>query len=65
MATAPIDSPLGTIEPGQVAGRKFHWEALVGGEPVVRVTVKWLMGRKTSTPHGHSAPGALRDGNRG
>src|SRR6201993_5509487 len=31
VATAPIDSPIGTIEPGQVAGRRFHWEALVGG----------------------------------
>ena len=36
VATAPIDSPLGVIEPGQVAGRKFHWEALVGGEPALR-----------------------------
>ena len=31
VATAPIDSPLGVIEPGQVAARKFHWEALVDG----------------------------------
>ena len=58
VATAPIDSPIGVIEPGQVAGRKFHWEALVDGEPVVRVTVNWLMG-KTSTPHGISGrPGS-------
>lgn len=50
VATAPIDSPMGTIEPGQVAGRKFHWEALVGGEPVVRVTVNWLMGEENLDP---------------
>ena len=50
VATAPIESPMGVIEPGQVAGRKFHWEALVGGEPVVRVTVNWLMGEKNLDP---------------
>ena len=58
VATAPIDSPLGIIEPGQVAGRKFHWEALVGDEVVVRVTVNWFMGEETSIPHGHSGPKA-------
>ena len=50
VATAPIDSPLGVIEPGQVAGRKFHWEALVDGEPVVRVTVNWFMGEENLDP---------------
>jgi 2,4-diaminopentanoate dehydrogenase len=50
VATAPIDSPMGPIEPGQVAGRKFHWEALVSGEPVVRVTVNWLMGEENLDP---------------
>lgn len=50
VATAPIESPIGTIEPGQVAGRKFHWEALVGGEVVVRVTVNWLMGEENLDP---------------
>src|SRR6202012_983459 len=50
VATAPIDSPIGVIEPGQVAGRKFHWEALVDGEPVVRVTVNWLMGEENLDP---------------
>ena len=50
VATAPIDSPLGVIEPGQVAGRKFHWEALVDGEPVVRITVNWLMGEENLDP---------------
>ncbi|OBG24255.1 dihydrodipicolinate reductase [Mycolicibacterium celeriflavum] len=50
VATAPIESPIGVIEPGQVAGRKFHWEALVAGEPVVRVTVNWLMGEQNLDP---------------
>ena len=50
VATAPIDSPMGTIEPGQVAGRKFHWEALVGDEVVVRVTVNWFMGQEHLDP---------------
>ncbi len=50
VATAPIDSPIGAIQPGQVAGRKFHWEALVGGEVVVRVTVNWFMGQQNLDP---------------
>lgn len=50
VATAPIESPMGVLEPGQVAGRKFHWEALVDGEPVVRVTVNWLMGEENLDP---------------
>jgi hypothetical protein len=50
VATAPIESPIGVIEPGQVAARKFHWEALVDDEPVVRVTVNWLMGEENLDP---------------
>jgi hypothetical protein len=50
VATAPIDSPMGVIEPGQVAARKFHWEALVGDEVVVRVTVNWFMGEENLDP---------------
>jgi 2,4-diaminopentanoate dehydrogenase len=57
VATAPIASPLGVIEPGQVAGRKFHWEALVDGEPVVRVTVNWLMGEENLDPAWTLGPG--------
>lgn len=44
VATAPIASPIGTIEPGLVAGQRFRWEALVDGEPVVIAAVNWLMG---------------------
>jgi hypothetical protein len=50
VATGPIESPIGVIEPGQVAGRKFHWEAVVDDEPVVRVTVNWLMGEENLDP---------------
>jgi hypothetical protein len=50
VATAPIDSPMGAIQPGQVAARKFHWEALVGDEVVVRVTVNWFMGQDNLDP---------------
>ena len=50
VATAPIDSPMGAIQPGQVAGRKFHWEALVGAEVVVRITVNWFMGQENLDP---------------
>ncbi|MCV7422698.1 dihydrodipicolinate reductase [Mycobacterium yunnanensis] len=50
VATAPIESPMGAIQPGQVAGRKFHWEALVGDEVVVRVTVNWFMGQEHLDP---------------
>jgi 2,4-diaminopentanoate dehydrogenase len=50
VATGPIDSPIGVIEAGQVAGRKFHWEALVGDTVVVRITVNWLMGEENLDP---------------
>ncbi|MCH9668448.1 MAG: dihydrodipicolinate reductase [Actinomycetia bacterium] len=50
VATAVIDSPIGPIQPGQVAGRRFNWEALADGETVVRVTVNWLMGEQNLDP---------------
>jgi 2,4-diaminopentanoate dehydrogenase len=37
------DTPIGAIEPGQVAARRFAWEAVVNGAVVVRVAVNWLM----------------------
>lgn len=50
VATAPIDSPAGVIEPGQVAGQRFCWDAVLDGEPVVRVAVNWLMGTEDLDP---------------
>ena len=50
VATAPLDSPAGVIEPGQVAARRFRWDAMVGGEPVVTAAVNWLMGEEHLDP---------------
>lgn len=50
LATAAIDSPIGVIEAGQVAARRFHWEALVAEQVVVRITVNWLMGEENLDP---------------
>ncbi len=44
VATAPIDSPIGVIEPGLVAAQRFTWTGTVDGEPVVTAVVNWLMG---------------------
>ncbi|MGE2833924.1 dihydrodipicolinate reductase [Mycobacterium sp. SMC-4] len=60
VATAPIESPIGQIEPGQVAARRFNWEALVDGEPVVRVTVNWLMGEENLDPAWSFGPAGQR-----
>jgi hypothetical protein len=50
VATAPIDSPAGVIEPGQVAGQRFCWDAVIDDETVVRVAVNWLMGTENLEP---------------
>jgi len=50
VATRPIDSPAGVIEPGQVAGQRFCWDAVLGDVPVVRVAVNWLMGTEHLDP---------------
>jgi hypothetical protein len=50
LATGPIDSPLGTIEPGKVAGQRFHWEAVVDDTVVVRIGVNWLVGDENLDP---------------
>jgi len=44
VATKPIDSPIGPIEPGLVAAQHFRWEATVKGVPVIVAAVNWLMG---------------------
>ena len=50
VATAAIDSPIGVIEPGRVAGQRFVWEAAVRDRVVVRVAVNWLMGEAHLDP---------------
>lgn len=45
VASVPIKgTPIGTIEPGLVAGQRFAWQGTVDGEPVVTARVNWLMG---------------------
>lgn len=51
VATEPIaDTPIGTIDTGQVAARRFHWEAVVHGQVVVRLGVNWFMGQQSLEP---------------
>ncbi len=50
VATAPIDSPIGPIQPGTVAAQRFTWEATVDGTPVVTAAVNWLMGEADLDP---------------
>jgi hypothetical protein len=50
VATAPIDTPVGTIAPGTVAAQRFTWQGLVVGEPVITVRVNWLMGERHLDP---------------
>jgi hypothetical protein len=60
VATAPIDSPIGVIEPGQVAAQQFAWEAFVGDTKVVRVAVNWLMGEEHLDPAWEFGPEGKR-----
>lgn len=50
VATKPIDSPIGPIEPGLVAAQRFTWEGLVRGESVITVITNWLMGEENLEP---------------
>ena len=50
VATAPIDSPIGVIEPGLVAAQRFTWEATVDGEVVITVRTNWFMGQEHLDP---------------
>ena len=50
VATAPIDSPIGAIEPGRVAAQRFRWQATVDGVPVVTAAVNWFMGDEHLDP---------------
>ncbi|HEY7947100.1 MAG TPA: hypothetical protein VID75_05465 [Acidimicrobiales bacterium] len=50
VATAPIDSPIGPIQPGTVAAQRFRWEGLVDGEVAITAAVNWLMGTDDLDP---------------
>ena len=60
VATSPIDSPIGPIEPGKVAAQRFRWEGLVDGEPVVTAAVNWLMGEENLDPPWRFGPDGER-----
>jgi hypothetical protein len=60
VATAPIDSPIGTIEPGQVAARRFRWQAMADDRPVVTAAVNWLMGEEHLDPAWSFGPAGHR-----
>jgi 2,4-diaminopentanoate dehydrogenase len=50
LATADIDYEPFPLTPGTVAARRFRWEALVDGEPVITAAVNWLMGEENLEP---------------
>ena len=50
VATAPIECPIGVIEPGRVAAQRFTWQGTVRGEPVLTARVNWLMGESDLEP---------------
>ncbi len=50
VATAEIDYAPFPITKGTVAARRFRWQALVDGEPVITAAVNWLMGEENLEP---------------
>jgi hypothetical protein len=50
VATRPIETPIGVIEPGLVAAQRFCWQGLVAGEPVITAAVNWHMGSEGFEP---------------
>jgi len=50
VATSDIASTVLPIAAGTVAGRRFRWEALVDGKPVITAAVNWLMGQANLDP---------------
>jgi len=60
VATAPIHSPIGVIEPGLVAAQRFRWDGIVDGQPVVTAAVNWLMGQAALDPPWEFGPAGER-----
>ena len=50
VATSDIDYAPFPITAGTVAARRFRWQALVDGEPVITAAVNWLMGEENLEP---------------
>lgn len=50
VATAEIDYDPFPITAGTVAARRFRWQAIADGEPVITAAVNWLMGEENLEP---------------
>ncbi|MGO9510693.1 MAG: dihydrodipicolinate reductase [Mycobacterium sp.] len=50
VATSEIDYEPFPITVGTVAARRFRWQALVDGQPVITAAVNWLMGEENLDP---------------
>lgn len=50
VATEPVDTPVGVIEPGTVAAQRFSWTGTVDGVPRVTAAVNWFMGEEHLDP---------------
>jgi 2,4-diaminopentanoate dehydrogenase len=50
VATAEIDYDPFPITKGTVAARRFRWQAIADGEPVIEAAVNWLMGEENLDP---------------
>jgi hypothetical protein len=50
VATSDIDYAPFPITTGTVAARRFRWQALIDGEPVITAAVNWLMGEENLEP---------------
>ena len=50
VATSGIDYAPFPLRAGTVAARRFRWQALVDGEPVITAAVNWLMGEQNLNP---------------
>jgi 2,4-diaminopentanoate dehydrogenase len=50
VATSTIDYEPFPITTGQVAARRFRWQAIADGEPVIEAAVNWLMGEENLDP---------------
>jgi hypothetical protein len=60
VATAPIDSPIGPIQPGLVAAQRFQWDAVLNDRVIARVAVNWLMGEENLDPAWDFGPAGER-----
>jgi 2,4-diaminopentanoate dehydrogenase len=50
VATSDIDYDPFPITAGTVAARRFRWQGIVDGEPVITAAVNWLMGEENLDP---------------